>query len=378
SRVYRISDPEWQKRASAVCEHSWVEPRPELVKALVCSEGLPAVRLHTQGPDFYDKTYFLKRGDLNQKQGEASPGFLQVLTRAPEQEQRWIQPLPEGARTSGRRAALARWLTDIEAGAGHLLARVIVNRLWQHHMGRGIVGTPSDFGFQGEQPTHPELLDWLAQELIRNEWRLKPLHKLIMLSAVYQQGSDADEQRRALDPDNTLWWHKPRQRLEAEIIRDSILSVSGALDRKMFGPGSLDPNMRRRSIYFTLKRSQLPPMLVTFDAPDTLQSMGQRGSTTVAPQALLLMNNPAVRSAARNWASRIAPGAAQAGEDSLRRVYLAVLGREPGEKELSASIAFLRAQEASYGAAGKPEPAVLAWTDLLHALLGLNEFVYLD
>ncbi len=376
SRLYRLTDPEWQKLSAAVHEHAAKEPRPELVKALVCSEGLPAVRLHTQGPDFYDKTYFLRRGDLNQKQGEAQQGFLQVLTRAP--EERWQLPAPEGARTLGKRAALARWITDVEAGAGHLLARVIVNRLWQHHLGRGIVGTPSDFGSQGERPTHPELLDWLAQELIRNEWRLKPLHKLIMLSAVYQQGSESNEQRRALDPDNTLWWHKPRQRLEAEIIRDSILAVSGALDRKMLGPGTLDPNMRRRSIYFTLKRSQLPPMLVTFDAPDTLQSMGQRATTTVAPQALLLMNNPAVRTAARKWAERIAPGAAQSGEDALRRVYLSVLGREPDEDELTASISFLRSQEVSYGEAGKSEPAELAWTDLLHAMLGLNEFVYVD
>src|SRR5262249_42707684 len=159
-------------------------PKPNLVKALISSEGVKAIRLHTQGGDYLEQTHFLKRGDPNQKEEVAPPGFLQVLMRSPEQEKHWQGSPPSGWHTSYRRGALAEWLTDVEAGAGALLARVIVNRLWQHHLGRGLVDTPSDFGYQGERPTHPELLDWLAAELIQSGWRLKHIHKLILMSAV--------------------------------------------------------------------------------------------------------------------------------------------------------------------------------------------------
>src|SRR5262249_46501563 len=152
------------------------------------SEGLPPIRLHTQGEDFFRETYFLKRGDPDQKVAVADSGFLQLLTFETG-ETKWAKAAPEGSRLSYRRSALADWITDVDNGAGRLLARVIVTRLWQHHLGRGIVSTPSDFGLRGEPPTHPELLDYLALELIRNGWRLKPVHKLIMTSGVYQQSS---------------------------------------------------------------------------------------------------------------------------------------------------------------------------------------------
>src|SRR5262249_20245945 len=160
----------------------------------------------------------------------------------------------------------AEWLTDVDQGAGRLLARVIVNRLWQHHMGRGIVATPSDFGTRGEPPTHPQLLDWLASELIARKWKLKEIHKLILTSATYMQESRTDDSRLRLDRENKLFWHHPGQRLEAEVIRDSLLYVSGMLDETMLGPGTLDENSRRRSIYFTVKRSKLMPMMTVFDA----------------------------------------------------------------------------------------------------------------
>src|SRR5207253_5004957 len=151
-------------------------------KMLVATEGLPAVRLHTQGEDFFPETFFLRRGDPANKEGTATQGFLQVLMPAPNAEKRWYTNPPAGWRTSYRRRGFAEWLTDVDHGAGHLLARVIVNRLWQHHLGRGLVATPSDFGTRGELPTHPELLDWLAEQLIAHDWRLKPIHKLIMMS----------------------------------------------------------------------------------------------------------------------------------------------------------------------------------------------------
>ena len=283
---------------------------------------------------------------------------------------------PADARTPWKRASLAKWITDVDTGAGPLLARVIVNRLWQHHFGRGIVATPSDFGAQGDKPTHPELLEWLAGELIRDGWQLKPLHRLMMLSAVYRESSDsarADGQR--IDPNNVLLWHRPRTRLEGESIRDAILAVSGTLDETMFGPGTLDQAMWRRSIYFQIKRSQLPAMLAAFDAPDTLQSMGLRPSTTVAPQSLLLMNNPQIRGAARAWAKRLS-GAPVA--DAVTRAYREAFGREPSRGEAADVRAFISSQAETYAAGGKADAAELALTDFCQALFGLNEFVYVE
>jgi hypothetical protein len=166
-------------------------------------------------------------------------------------------------------------MTDSQSGAGSLLARVIVNRLWQHHFGRGIVATPNDFGVSGERPTHPELLDWLSQELIRNHYSLKHMHRLMLTSSTWMQSGQFDEARASIDRDNLLHWRRAPQRLEAEVIRDSLLSVAGLLDPTPFGPGTLDQNMTRRSIYFFIKRSQLIPIMMLFDWPEHLVSIGQ-------------------------------------------------------------------------------------------------------
>ncbi|MEI6534165.1 MAG: DUF1553 domain-containing protein, partial [Verrucomicrobiaceae bacterium] len=370
---YRTQDAEYRKLDAAVSAHTAAEPKPQKVKALISSEGVPAVRNHTQGPDYFEQTFFLSRGDLNKKQGEASPGFLQVLASAPEDH--WIATPPAGTRTPWRRAALAKWLTDKDAGAGNLVARVIVNRLWQHHFGRGLVTTPSDFGAQGDKPANPELIDWLASELIRSDWKLKRMHQLIMTSAAYMQSAQTDAARRTADPDNTLISRHPRQRLEGEIIRDALLAVTGALDPTPFGPGTLDAGMKRRSIYFQIKRSQLPPMMITFDAPDTLSSLGQRSSTTVAPQALLLMNNAQIRSSAHAWAKTLA---ALPVNDAVKRSYLTALGRPPADQELAMAAAFLQTQSESYKTAGKGDAMELALTDFCQSILSLNEFVYVE
>jgi hypothetical protein len=176
----------------------------------------------------------------------------------------------------------------------------------------------------------------------------------------------------ATDPNNTLYWHHQRQRLEGEVIRDSILAVSGLLDPTMFGPGTLDTGMKRRAIYFQLKRSQLPPMLMAFDGPDTLQSMGQRSSTTVAPQSLLLMNNPLVREAAKSLAKRegSTPNAA-----SVRSAYRDVLGRQSTPAESQMAYQFLVQQGAKYG---EGEHSERAFIDFCQMLFGLNEFLYVD
>jgi hypothetical protein len=375
---YRTLDPRWQELSKVIEDHFKQAPKPALAKALICSEGVPAVRTHTQGGDFLEHTHFLNRGDPNQKGEIATQGFLQVLTRHPDQEKHWQTAPPSGWRTSYQRRALAGWVTDVEHGAGHLLARVIVNRLWQHHMGRGLVGTPSDFGFQGERPTHPELLDWLAQELIDSGWRLKHVHKLIMTSAVYRQGNEFDKKRAAVDPLNRLYWRRAPQRLEAEIIRDSLLAVSGTLDTKQFGPGTLDPNHKRRSIYFFVKRSRLVQTMVLFDAPEPLQGVEQRPTTTIAPQALLLMNNKLVRSCAENFAKRIATAEGKSLDDAVHAGYATALGRQPSEQELADSVQFVKEQEESYRADKKANARQLALTDFCQALMGLNEFLYVD
>jgi hypothetical protein len=349
-----------------------------VVKALVTSEGLPAVRLHTQGDDFFKETHYLRRGDPQQKEGVALPGFLQVLTTAPDPDRHWRVEPPKGSRTSYRRRALAEWLTDVDQGAGRLLARVLVNRLWQHHLGRGLVATPSNFGMRGEPPTHPELLDWLAAKLIENGWRLKPIHKLILSSAVYRESSQFDPEKGRIDPDNRLSWYRPAHRLEAEVIRDSLLAVSGQLDRRMFGPGTLDVGTRRRSIYFTVKRSKLIPMMQVFDAPDGLGGVAERPTSTVAPQALFLMNNPNMRLYAKGLAGRVAPAAKQSAQGDVRSAYLIALARLPTAEELGDASAFLAQQTTSYGAAGREAARDLALADLCQVLMSLNEFVYVD
>jgi hypothetical protein len=371
---FRSIDADWLRMRQQIDEHERARPAPDLTKLMVTSEGLPAIRLHTQGADFFESTYFLKRGDPSQKQGEAAPGFLQVLSVAPDAGSRWTETPPEGSRTSYRRRSLVNWLTDTDAGAGRLLARVIVNRLWQHHFGRGLVATPSDFGAQGARPTHPELLDYLAGELIRSEWRLKPVHRLILESAAYQQGGAFDEARAAADPDNRLWWRVPPRRLEGETIRDAILEVGGTRDPRMFGPGSLDENQPRRSIYFMVKRSQLIPVMTVFDAPEPLVSQGSRSSTTVAPQALALMNHAPFRRAARGLALRLAEKPI---EDAVSEAYGLCLSRPPTGDELSAAVDFIRRQESAYAAGSALDARERAVSDFTHVLFCLNEFLYL-
>jgi hypothetical protein len=251
---------------------------------------------------------------------------------------------------------------------------VIVNRLWQHHLGWGIVATPSDFGAQGEKPTHPELIDWLATELIKEGWHLKPIHKLIMSSAVYQESGASDPARVRLDHDNTLFWRHPPQRLEAEVIRDAMLAVSGLLDPTMGGPGSLDEAQRRRSVYFMIKRSKLIPMMLLFDAPDAVQGVGVRSTTTIAPQSLLLMNSPIVRDWAVGFARRLEPRARESRSEAVRLGYQIALGRPPQGPEEADALAFLKGQENGYS----PDRLEPALADFCQVLMGLNEFIYIE
>ena len=387
-------DAGWRDRQAKITTHASREPGVK-TQVLVCAEGNKPLRMHTQGADFFEQTHFLRRGSTDQKLGVAPQGFLQVLTRSADADKRWQWQPPTGSKFSGRRRSLANWLTDLESGAGALVARVAVNRLWQHHFGRGLVATPDDFGRTGALPSHPELLDWLAGALVRGGWKLKAVHRLIMESAAYRAGSvqysvssvqsgkvaaGRSGQLPSLNTDslNTEHFlHRQPRRLEGEALRDAMLAVSGQLDATMFGPGTKDERSKRRSIYFTMKRSQLIGSMVVFDQPEPLVSQGARPTTTVAPQALLLMNGPQVREWAEAFARRLesdTPGTESPAQ--VARAYLLALSRPPAVKEQASAAAFLASQTASYEAEKKPNARSLALADFCQVLFGLNEFAY--
>ncbi len=367
---------ELQNQLSMLREKS---PESYPVPVRIGSEGLPPIAHHADGrgyPHFYPEVHHLKRGDPNQKEEVARQGFPPLLRHHDTALDRWWRSPPAGCRTSFRRRALSSWLTDSERGAGHLLARVIVNRLWQHHFGRGIVATPNDFGTQGARPTHPELLDWLATELIRGGWRLKRVHRLIMTSRAYRQSCDHDAENARRDPDNQYFWKQGYRRLEAEAIRDSLLAVSGMLDRRMFGPGMLDQQTRRRSIYFTIKRSRMISCLQVLDTPEPLVSIARRASTTTAPQALLFLNSPLFVSCSRALARRIEPSSDASLNSAICELYRLALGRSPTAVELAlhrTQIAQdLRDYRKTYGDSAR----CMALANFTQLVLALNEFVY--
>ena len=355
-------------------------PRAAATKVQVTGEGFPPTKHHADDrgfPHYYPKTYFLRRGDVAQKLAEARPGVLRILASGGRDLPSWKVEAPAVRRpgASFRRAAMAAWLTDAESGAGQLAARVIVNRLWQHHFGRGLVDTPNDFGAQGSRPSHPELLEWLAATLIENGWRLKPVHRLIVTSAVYMQDSRYDEARAAVDRDNVLHWRYTPRRLEAEPIRDALLAAAGRLDLRMYGPGTLDPAMSRRSVYFFIKRSRLIPLMMLFDWPEHLVSIGQRSTTTTAPQALAMLNGDLARHCAKGLADRV--GARREADGAVADAYLIALGRSPTGAEARLAAGFLAAQRSAYARQGRPEFDRLALVDFCQALLGMNEFIYI-
>ncbi|MBA73659.1 MAG: hypothetical protein CMO73_13420 [Verrucomicrobiales bacterium] len=339
--IYKPLDEKWRELNNDLTKLE-SERKKTMAQVMVCSDGnkVKLMRHHTSSgsiPNFYKQTHFLTRGDTRQKGEVAQLGFLQVLTRGE-------VPRPEKSRS-----AIADWITDNEHGAGHLLARVIVNRIWQHYLGQGIVATPNDFGFQGERPTNPELLDWLAHELIDNKWNLKHIHRIIL-------NSDAYRAKRM-----------PR-RLEAEAIRDNALAVSELMDNKMYGAGTLKEDMLRRSIYFMIKRSKLVPIMQSFDWPDSLTSLGKRSVTTTPSQALIFINDPNMRRMAEGFAKRIAGKT-----DPIQEAYLVAYGRAPSDEELTAATAFIENQKKSHNNDNHK-----ALSDFCGALMSANEFIYIE
>jgi hypothetical protein len=378
----------------------------ELTQAIQAQEktrrSFPEIRA------FYDlpgeaKTQLLRRGDYLKPGREVPPGTLAVLRTR--QGFQWTSP-PKTVKSSGRRLAFARWLTQPDHP---LTARVLVNRLWHHHFGQGIVATPDNFGRTGALPSHPELLDWLATEFIARGWSIKEMHRLIMTSSAYRQTSRIDPVARAdaktLDPENRLLWRQRLRRLEAEALRDAVLAVAGNLNPQMFGPPvpmqrlgnarrlelgeivvATDPSGDRRSIYLQLRRSQPLTFLQLFDQPVIETNCTRRETSTVASQALTLLNSDFMVRQAEMFAGRVLKENPAA---SASHALLLAFGRSTSQQESAQLVAFLDSQTARYiGLPASPgvktvaprgaEARRRAMVDLCHMLLSANEFAYVD
>jgi len=330
-------------------------------------------------------TYVLRGGSIEAPGEEVEPGFLTILDPNPAA----VKPLQD-LQSSGRRTALANWLADAN---NPLATRVIVNRIWHYHFGRGIVGSPNDFGLMGERPSHRELLDWLTAKFTGEDgWSMKKLHRRILLSATYRQASDFRADAAETDSENKLLWRYPRRRLEGEAIRDSMLAVSGLLDSKMGGPGvfpeapagteiqegrhwrkSRGPEDEyRASVYIFARRLVRYPMLQSFDAPLALESCGRRQETVTADQALELMNGEAAAGFAKALAQRIANDSGQSPNELVERAFRLTLGRAPSKVETERSRGFLAMQTKLTGS------QAAALEDLALSLLSSSEFIYID
>ncbi|MBX3280002.1 MAG: DUF1549 domain-containing protein [Acidobacteria bacterium] len=354
------------------------------------------------------KTFIFKGGDPHVPAEEVEPRFPSVLTA----------PDAPAVRDEKRRLALARWLVRPDHP---LTSRVMMNRLWHHYFGRGIVATPNDFGRNGGRPSHPELLDWLSSEFVAGGWKLKRMHEMIVLSSVYRQSSiSAAEASKAVqgDPENILLWRQNRKRLDAEALRDSILAVSGRLTEKTGGPSvrvPLDPEVydtiftefepdnlwpvtpdarehTRRSLYLLRKRNVRLPMFVAFDAPDWMSSCAARSASVHALQALTMLNSDFMFNESRALAGRIAAETSGNRAAMISRLYELSFGRRPKPAEIRLTEEFLRSQTAIIRARisngepiAAPEGAKLnieranaaAWVDLCLATLNRNEFIYI-
>jgi hypothetical protein len=382
----------------------------DLVKELAKADHLKpksppiAMALTDVGP-VAPATYLLKRGNYRVKGDEVQPGYLTIFDPAPAK----IAPPAAGATSTGRRTALAKWLVQPD---NPLTARVMANRVWQHHFGRGIVATPNDFGEIGKRATHPDLLDWLATEFVREGWSLKKLHRLMVTSATYRQSTKAAAATVEADPENELFSRMNRKRLEGEALRDAMLAASGELNLKAGGP-SIFPELpaelvvprggwpvtadvkerNRRSIYVFAKRNLRYPLFGTFDAPEGNESCARRNVSTSAPQALMLLNGKLTVDWARSFAGRLLTEAGSEPADIVRHGYRIALGREPSAKEAQLMQAFLdqetklcrerlAAKQTVLAPVGGPAATDAAFggavVDLCHVLLNLNEFVYLD
>jgi mono/diheme cytochrome c family protein len=384
--------------------------RTELARAKRPAEDF--VQALTEVPGAVPVTHLLARGDVQQPRQAVEPGELSVLAASAGAAA--ISVDDPALPTTGRRLAYARHLTS---GRHPLVARVLVNRVWLHHFGRGLVETPGDFGALGSRPTHSELLDWLADEFVRGGWVLKPLHRLIVTSAAYRQSSRRTPALDAADPDNRWLGRMSVRRLEAEVVRDAILAASGRLNPTMFGPPvpvtpdeaglvhvgvdtrdgagrftgkkvPLGAEEFRRSVYVQVRRSLPLSLLETFDAPAMAPNCDRRASTTVAPQSLLLINGEFVVAQSEAFAGRLEAGAGKDPAEQVRLAWRLALGAEPAPEEVAEAVTFLARQRDDFAAAA-PEsagpkadaargPTRRALATFCQALIGSNAFLYVD
>lgn len=317
-----------------------------------------------------EPVYLLRRGDVMQRQEEVAPGPLTQIPGLPAEFPR------QGGDSGERRLQLARWITDER---NPLTARVLVNRVWQHYFGQGLVSTPSDFGRNGAPPSHPELLDWLAHDFMKNGWRLKRLHRMLAGSYLFRQSSRSNPLGLKRDAGNRLLWRMPLRRVEGEALRDAVLQASGRLDRKMGGPGyrlfdyrvvnvaiygplaDESPETWRRGIYRQAARGIREELLGSFDCPESSQRTPRRVFTTTPLQALALLNSPFIVTQSRLLAERAARAAGPDQAAAVRQAYRFALGRSPADEELRAALELVDAD-------GLPS--------LCRALLNSNEFLF--
>jgi hypothetical protein len=362
----------------------------------------------TERPGVHPKTHLFKRGDPKQPAAEMQPADIGVLSTAAGVFASPAQAMPKG--TSGRRLAYARYLTS---GKHPLVSRVLVNRIWHHHFGKGLVATTSDFGMLGERPSHPELLDWLADELVANGWRLKRIHRLIMTSHAYQQTSKRDTSLDAIDPDNRLLGRMSVRRLEAEEVRDAMLATSGKLNPVMYGaplpvapdeagqiligkdtrdtagrqtgpPGSLGDVEFRRSLYVQVRRSMPLSFTESFDIPTLDPNCDRRANSTVTPQSLALMNNDFSRIQAQEFATRVEKTAGANVTTMVKSAWKIAFGNEPDAKQIATAQQFLKEQRDAFQAKATADKSKTtdfnhqAMSTFCQALMCSNAFLYVD
>ena len=329
-------------------------------------------------------THLLVRGDARTPGAEVQPQFLSVLCSTGEYSSPKIPAAPEGAKSTGRRRVLADWLASRD---NPMTARVIVNRLWHHHFGMGLVQTPSDFGKTGARPSHPELLDWLALELSSDDWRLKRMHRLIMESSAYRQSSRATNARGSeVDPENRLVWRQSMRRLDAEAMHDSVLAADGRLNLEMGGRGyfpslpkellatqsipgngwgkSTESQQARRGLYTFVKRTLKAPILETFDSANPDQSIAARSVTTIAPQALLWLNSSFMEDESQAFADRLMREKPGDVDGQIRRLFSLAFQRDPTKVEWERCKQFIERQQVNWQAVGltiKPADPLDKW-----------------
>jgi hypothetical protein len=329
--------------------------------------------------------HLLRRGQHGLPGKEVQPGVPVALCTTTNTYR--VESRPKGQVSSGRRTAFANWVTSPE---NPLFARVMVNRIWQHHFGAGLVATSDNLGISGAKPSHAELLDYLAAEFIRSGWSVKAMHRLIMTSAVYRQSSAPRDGLDAIDPDNRLLAHFPIRRLDAEAVRDSMLLISRELDDRTGGPYvaskrtpegvvEIEENANgahRRSIYLQQRRTQVVTFLQLFDAPSIVTTCGKRSPSTVPLQSLAMLNSDFARNRAKSFARRLILETGDKQSDRLNFAFQLVAGREPLADERTSCEKFLDKQRAVYAKEKGAEER--AWSDLCQMLLASNAFLYVE